>query len=59
MSGRTDETEQEQARRRWRPADFIGLLVFLLICAAVLPMVRDSYLLQDVWITICGAIGLK
>ncbi|WP_420405052.1 hypothetical protein [Nisaea sp.] len=46
-------------RRRWRLAEFLGLVFFLLVAAAVLPMVRDSYILQDVWVAICGAIGLN
>ena len=45
--------------RRWRSAEFAGLIVFLLICMAVLPFVRDSYIFQDVWVALCGAIGIN
>lgn len=54
-----DRTVTEQEPRRWRRAEFVGLVVFLLICVAVLPFVRDSYILQDVWISLCGAIGIN
>jgi hypothetical protein len=46
-------------RRPWRQAEFLCLVFFLLAAAAVLPMFRDSYILQDVWVAICGVIGLN
>ncbi|WP_193170844.1 hypothetical protein [Nisaea nitritireducens] len=52
-------TGTEQEPRRWRSAEFVGLVVFILICVAVLPFVRDSYILQDVWVSLCGAIGIN
>ena len=52
-----DRTGTEREPRRWRSSEFIGLVVFLLICVAVLPFVRDSYIFQDVWVSLCGAIG--
>ncbi|MBO6558936.1 MAG: hypothetical protein JJ959_00265 [Nisaea sp.] len=55
-----DRSEQgNDGRRPWRLAEFLGLVFFLLAAAAVLPMVRDSYILQDVWVAICGVIGLN
>ncbi|MEO9899480.1 hypothetical protein [Nisaea sp.] len=54
-----DRTGIEQEPRRWRSSEFIGLVAFLLICVAVLPFVRDSYILQDVWVALCGAIGIN
>ncbi|WP_193180773.1 hypothetical protein [Nisaea sediminum] len=50
--------QRNKSQRPWRMAEFLGLVFFLLVAAAVLPMVRDSYILQDVWVAICGAIGL-
>jgi len=54
-----DRSGPEQEPRRWRGAEFAGLVVFLLICVAVLPFARDSYILQDVWVALCGAIGIN
>lgn len=54
-----DKTGTELEPRRWRSAEFVGLVVFILICVAVLPFVRDSYILQDVWVSLCGAIGIN
>ena len=59
MTHHGDETGRGQEPRRWRRSEFIGLVVFLLICVAVLPFVRDSYILQDVWVALCGAIGIN
>ena len=59
MTHHGDETGTEQEPRRWRSSEFIGLVAFLLICVAVLPFVRDSYILQDVWVALCGAIGIN
>jgi len=57
----TDDRRMDgsNGRRRWHLAEFFGLIFFLLVAAAVLPMVRDSYILQDVWVAICGVIGLN
>lgn len=57
MGGRTKHGE-EGGTPRWRVGEFVGLLVFLALAAAVLPFVRDAYIIQDVWLAICGAIGL-
>lgn len=54
-----DRTGTEREPRRWRSSEFMGLVVFLLICVAVLPFVRDSYIFQDVWVALCGAIGIN
>ncbi|UUX50084.1 hypothetical protein NUH88_22200 [Nisaea acidiphila] len=59
MTDDQNGTEEEGERRRWRVSEFIGLGFFLLAAAAILPLVRDSYILQDVWVAVCGAIGLN
>ena len=58
MTEGNGKAENDGGRRKWRPADFLGLLFFLALSAAVLPFVRDSYILQDVWLAICGALGI-
>ena len=56
---RANRTGTEQEPRRWRSVEFVGLFVFLLICVSVLPFVRNSYILQNVWVSLCGAIGIN
>lgn len=58
MTHDSHQTGDERDGRHWRMSEFVGLIFFLVAAAVILPLVRDSYILQDVWVAICGVIGL-
>jgi hypothetical protein len=39
-------------------AEWIGLVFFVGVGLLALPFVRDVFLVQGIWLTICSAIGI-
>lgn len=40
-------------------AEWIGLAVFAVAGLLALPLVRDAVMIQQIWMTLCGVVGLS
>lgn len=40
-------------------AEWIGFAVFAAVGLGALPLVRDAVLVQQLWTTLCGVVGIS
>lgn len=54
--------KRQEATSRARlvgPAELIGLAFFVGIGLLALPFVRDAFMIQQIWLSICAAVGIS